>query len=1090
MGDGVDTRKYVPDVTNLNPDAAIGASGQIWNWGGATPTTQPAVTITESGAAATPWSASTVFSTMGLLLDNEGHAELLVSINATGTNTSLTLGTSGSGQPPWVNSTGALLTDGTCHWTCYGPLSLWTARTTYAYDQAIFDPSTGWCFVSSGGTSGTAKPNFVGAMNHGVGGDGTISNWQPVGLAAVWQPSFTYQSFWEHNICIVCEPSIGATTTATAAQITAGLQPIYLQANNVQTTGSVQDPGTSGSGYQPAWPAGQTPAQPVGSQTIDGNLQWIDLGSATWLPATQYFAWTQGSTTFGVVEDPYGDFQVCISSGESTTAQFNGTLYTQWQASHSYVANFTIAVKNAPSQWVLFQNKGATGTSGSTEPTNWNFATGMTTGDGGVTWTCLGTIINSGVWGQTYGAQTTDGTVTWANVGPIITWTKNTQWYLQKGGFAPPTSAQPYGGAIVIGGGDIQTVTSTGLSGTTQPSWPSASTTFALTAVSNPTGQVATYTGTITGGASNAYAGFLFTVTGFAAANNNGSGLVCVGSSITTLLLQNPNATAAAGASGTATEVPIGSSVPDGTGNLIWFTEAVFSANSLSWSNGYVYAYSYYARLADDPYNTSVAQGGFGPPPGWPRVLGTPTGAETGTMTTASPVFTILGSNAGAQNTLVILGSTDPQFDTIVIWRSADGGGADNMFFLTEIPMPPPINGVAQSQTFVDFLPDDPTSVFPGLNELISAPINDQNDPPPTGFLPMVYNFSRIWGADNQTMFNSGGPDIEAGQGNPNECFNPQDDYGFLASVTNARKCSQGIVVFLTDSIQVIAGGPATSSFYTVEVSDNIGLTSPNALDQYAGEIYFFAADSEFKIISVNLQLSNAGFPIGDKLANFNAANVYVAVQQAGVDNALYVTDGATGWYRCNVHQTPGGYSGPEPIWSPFANITNGCQMVQSIEVTPGIKKLLVGATPAYVAANGGAGILERNLGVYTDNGTMYDAFFVMGSIGLCQPGQLCILKFIEMDLSGFQYQPTVSYLLNEISGTFTQFTLAPQFDPPSLYGNTISPQSYSPNRYYFSGTGSLARARHMQLMVDFGETANGDEVYNVTIFGRLFVET
>ena len=57
--------------------------------------------------------------------------------------------------------------------------------------------------------------------------------------------------------------------------------------------------------------------------------------------------------------------------------------------------------------------------------------------------------------------------------------------------------------------------------------------------------------------------------------------------------------------------------------------------------------------------------------------------------------------------------------------------------------------------------------------------------------------------------------------------------------------------------------------------------------------------------------------------------------------------------------------------------------MVQSIEVTPGIKKVLVGPTPASTAANGGAQVLERNLNVYTDNGIEYDAWFVMGSIML-----------------------------------------------------------------------------------------------------------
>ena len=287
----------------------------------------------------------------------------------------------------------------------------------------------------------------------------------------------------------------------------------------------------------------------------------------------------------------------------------------------------------------------------------------------------------------------------------------------------------------------------------------------------------------------------------------------------------------------------------------------------------------------------------------------------------------------------------------------------------------------------------------------------------------MVYNFVRIWGGSGQEVVFTGGPDIEDGQGNPNECFNPVDEFPFLANVVNARKCSQGIIVFLTDSIEIIAGGPATTSFYNVTLSPGIGLTSPNALDGYAGELYFFSADSEFKIISPSLSLTNAGFPLGDKFAEFDASEVYVAVQQAGIDNAIFVTDGSTGWYRVNPHQVPGGYSGPEPVWSPFAAITNGAQMVVSVEVTPGIKKLLVGATPAATAANCGLPILERNLNIYTDNGTMYDAYFVIGSIVLAAPGHLAVLKFLEMDFSAGA-TPQVSYLLNEISGTFTEFTL------------------------------------------------------------------
>ena len=61
----------------------------------------------------------------------------------------------------------------------------------------------------------------------------------------------------------------------------------------------------------------------------------------------------------------------------------------------------------------------------------------------------------------------------------------------------------------------------------------------------------AVYTGTVTGGNSNAYVGLTFVVTGFTGANNNGDFIVTA-SSGTTLTLSNPNATAVT-AAGTAT---------------------------------------------------------------------------------------------------------------------------------------------------------------------------------------------------------------------------------------------------------------------------------------------------------------------------------------------------------------------------------------------------------------------------------------------------------------------------------------------------------------------------------------------------------
>jgi len=524
---------------------------------------------------------------------------------------------------------------------------------------------------------------------------------------------------------------------------------------------------------------------------------------------------------------------------------------------------------------------------------------------------------------------------------------------------------------------------------------------------------------------------------------------------------------------------------------ITWFSESAVVANSLVWKTGLAYAYSFKARSFTDFYSPAPLGGGNIPPGSTFGALGPPTGSATGLITSASPAFIITGGNVGAVNTISGVGSTDPQFDTIVIWRSADGGGFGQMFELTEIPMPKPIGGIAQPWTFQDFLPDTATSKFPGLNTLLPAPINSVNNPPFSNFLPMAYNFQRIWGASGQAVAFSGGPDTKVG--NSNEAFAPVNSLPFLAPVIRLVKTPQGLVTFLTDSIEVIAGGPLTSSFFSVTWAPGIGLKSFNALDILAGEMYFFSADNQFRIMTPSLNIANAGFALGDQFANlpssgvsdttWDSSQVYVASHQNGIDNCIFVADGSTGWYRLNPHQV-GAQQSTEPIWSPFAAITGGCKMVQSIETTPGNKKLLVGGNSCNKQ------ILFRDLTLFTDNLSQYDAFFVMGSITLAHPGQLALLKFIEFDMSGVNFQPTVSYLLNEISGNFTPFTAPPQFDPPSIYGKTASPASYSPQRYYFLGNASLARCRHLQLKMDFGITPNGDEMFSACIFGRLMIET
>lgn len=977
MGDGVDVKKYTPLNTN----------GTVWNWGGAAPLNQPNVVITEAAASAVAWQADTWFSTMGIIIDSNGDAQQLVSVNGLGMN-STQFGVSGNGQPNWNQAPGGSTTDGSVTWENKGPIGTWAPNTVFggvgsfgtAADPAvIYDVNSNayyWNSRNGPTTSGSVRPAFNGVVLSHLfdGGCNWVCAGPPSGsseLSATWTPSTVYTNPLTVGNGLIIEPASPPVTNQTSfAQM-------------------VTSDGTSSASYSsPNW------STITGAITFgDNDLEWINLGSSVWAPTTEYFAWTNADNhDFSCVVDSVNQLQVCIQTGISGSS----APWHVWVASAVVPASTTIIDSNGDKQ---FTTAGGTSQPG-THPV-WSTILGATTTDGSVTW------INQG---PAYGFTTMDGTAIWVCVGSAAnaTWTSSQIYYLPKNGFSPPTKSSSYGGALVIDtNNDEEFVITTGVSGGSTPAWAAP-----------------------------------------------------------------------------------GLDTVDGT--VVWYNNGPVITTFITWTVGYVYAYSYKARSLTDFYSVDVPGTNTPPiPPGLTNPLPPPTGSETGLITTASPVFTITGGNAGAINTISGIGSTDPQFDTIVIWRSADGGSSGQMFELTEIPMPLPIGGVAQPWTFVDFLPDIPTNLFPGLNPLIPAPIDDSNDPPPATFLPMVYNFERIWGANGQTAEFSGGPDVFTG--NPNEAFNPINELPFLANVVRLVKTSQGIVTFLTDSVEFIAGGPSTASFFSITLAPGTGLLSYNALDQFAGEIYFFSSDNRLVLISPSLNMSNSGFPIGDQLANlpssgisdatWNPAKVYVAILQNGIDNCLIISDGSTGWYRQNPHQVPGGAQGPEPIWSPFAAITNGCKMVQTVETSPGIKKLLVGGV------SNNLNILYRNQSVFTDNGAMYDAFFVMGSIMLVHPGQLAILKFLEMDMSGQSFQPTVSFLLNELAGTFTPFVANPVFDPPSLYGTTIIPGSYSPNRYYFSGTGKLARCRHMQIMVDFGETPNGDEIFNLTIFGRIFVE-
>lgn len=1055
FGNGVDVKKYTP----------LNANGTIWNWGIVAPTTQPSVNVVASGAAAAKWQANTIFSTMGFTYDSTNNQLWqLISVNADPTNPNVTnaqFGTSGTGGVSWNQALYGQTTEtsGTpMIWQNVGQLQNWASHTIYgdagvngqAGVVGVYDSTTDAIYLNFNGggelsRSGSVKPpfsatagwNFTESSDSG-GTVGGVTYHRPHWFffatktqAKAWIASHGYSNWYVNGVPlgtgarapanVVVEPFIlpPPTTGVNGNPPT----PVYLQfPTNTGTSGSTASP---------------FPASPVsvGQQIQDGQLLWQCVSTsngssltALWQANTAYVPWTLAGSTFGAIFDGT-NIQVC------TKVQGNG---------HTGTVSPGTTIASAVSITVA----------------------ASTPISGQATYT-----LGSGSWTST------------PAVGD----------YVAFSGF---TNATNNGTFVVVSATSNQIVVSNSAA---------VNETHSATAVRNPWGT--TYgqttldnnvTWTCVGPAVTWTANTIWNLplTGFAppqvtqpyggstivgTSNNSVESVVISGKS-------GPTTEPTWGATGTNTAE--GPSSPQ----LTWYNQATASTNSLAFAKGYSWAYSYKSMALDDIYAAPPLGGINGvqqKPPGYVGgFLPTPTGSETNAVSSASPANVFVGSNSGAVINVSGVYSSDPQVDTIIIWRSADGGGSSQMFELTEIP-----NVVGGGTwTFQDFLPDTATSQYPGLNTGIPAPINGVNDPPVSSYLPQVYNFQRIWGSDGQFVAFSGGPDTLVG--NPDEAFSASNSLPFLAPVTRIVKSAQGLVTFLNDSIEVIVGGPATSTFTSVTWASGIGLHSYNALDVFAGEMYFFSSDNQFRVMTPSLNIQNAGFPLGDQFANqpssgtmssginmtWNSAEVYVASHQNGIDNCIFVADGNTGWYRLNPRQA-GAMPNTEPVWSPYAGITNGCQMVMSIQTQPGIKKLLVGSQ---IQAQP---ILVRDLTVYTDNGTQYDAFFEMGNITLAHPGQLALLKFIEADFSTVGFKPTISYLLNEIAGTFVPFTVNPVFDPPSLYGQTLAPTSYSPNRYYFASNASLARCRHLRIKMDYGTSAAGQELFNLTIFGRLMVE-
>lgn len=334
-------------------------------------------------------------------------------------------------------------------------------------------------------------------------------------------------------------------------------------------------------------------------------------------------------------------------------------------------------------------------------------------------------------------------------------------------------------------------------------------------------------------------------------------------------------------------------------------------------------------------------------------------------------------------NTSTNLWATDPQSDLVAVYRNTDGGG---FFFQTGLfgngqaaqtallaaGFPGlTTTGVTYSGntwTYEDITPDT------SLNTEIYAPIGLLNSLPPAGLKNLEFFENRMWGSvANLNYFNTG-PDNASilgvqQNGVPSESWIAINNDPFNSFITRSIAVGGGLLVFTRlDTWLTVGQNLLNGGFNSSKELAGHGLRSYNSAGYDGSSVYLYTSDRQFLCISPNAGSVEFGFPIGDFLEeDFSPLNAYVVRHVSGSrDNAVFLADGSSSWFRLNPNQQGASMSGEQtPVWSPEADFTDtigGIGAIASIETAAGVTQFLVGQTAAQSGTGGSAPtIVQKN---------------------------------------------------------------------------------------------------------------------------------
>ena len=433
----------------------------------------------------------------------------------------------------------------------------------------------------------------------------------------------------------------------------------------------------------------------------------------------------------------------------------------------------------------------------------------------------------------------------------------------------------------------------------------------------------------------------------------------------------------------------------------------------------------------------------------------------------------------------------DPQSDYVAIFRTTDGGadpllipGAGNEFYTL------PLNEYLKNG-YQDTTADE------GLNAELTGAIAGENTPPALGAINLCYHLSRIFYSIGNVVYWTTGPDDPIGNGLQGAA---PDNFSQMPSLVKRMfPTSIGLLVCTISDVFIIPGQgtPSNPIQPGQPYLPGVGILSYNAFDNCGTIISLLTTDGTQMMIDPGGGFLDSGQPIGNNFGlrktstlgqNWNPSEAYITWYVNGEDQAWYIADGETGWYRlCSTPAPETGYS-----WSPFAQIAGGThsaptvQAVQSVEVQPGVKRLLLGPS--------GVGQILRRASLstpsFTDGSAAYRAFADIGSLVLVDPGQVAGVNFITTECVRVGTPLTLGMLVDEAEPyTSVPFALLRNWETDPT--NQPKSRSLLAQRFYVGENEDIdAICRSIQIRVDWGTDTVQNELLTYSVYGSYYQES